>query len=89
MSGDPIRDERNRLVSQIMADVDSGRLNHEQRVAALTLALDLLDLDMTTVGRVRYSSSVGNEWARATFTPENVRLAFDVQALIDQLNASN
>jgi len=83
---DTIETERRRYIDQLIEDATAPtRLNHEGRTAAILLALDMLD---PAQAGIRYFKVVGDTIVTAQITPEACRLSFEVQALIDELNAS-
>jgi hypothetical protein len=74
------------MIDQLIADASrSTRRTHEERVAALCLAYDLLDAEPPY--RPKYTATVGKTTVRAQFSQEAWTLNCEVQALVDRINA--
>ena len=82
-----VQAERRRMADQLIEDaqLSNKRTTHEQKVAALLLALELLD---PAKPGIRYSTHAGETTATAQVSYEAIMLAAQVQDLIDELNAS-
>lgn len=81
-----VESERRRMVNQLIEDaqLSNRRTTHEQKVAALLLALEMLD---PARPGIRYSTTVGETTATAQVSYEAIMLAAQVQDLIDELNS--
>lgn len=82
-----IEEERHRYLRWMWLDVTTAPpwRNHEQRVAALIVAYDLLHA--TPPYKPTYSATVGKCTLTVYFTREALADQAELQALIDKMNA--
>lgn len=82
-----VETERRRMIDQLIEDAQwASKYSHEEKVAALLLALDMLD--PANAGGVRYTKTVGKTTVVAQVSYEAISLAAQMQELVDELNSS-
>lgn len=85
MITETIETERRRMIEQLVKDASCTRLPRDMRIAAALLGLKMLD---PAQAGIRYSVTYGKMTVTAQFTPEACRTSYELEKLIERLNAS-